>query len=67
MPSPNSLSMPVTAFSSAASFAFASFAEASFKARFLSAICFTSLLPASGQLDLRQRGVLRTLRLEFGR
>ncbi len=64
-PWPKSRSIWVTAASSAASFALASLAEASFKVTFLSAISFTSLPPVFGQLDLRQRGVLRTLRLEF--
>src|ERR1700754_2633211 len=63
-PSPNSLLIPVTALSRAASFAFASLAEASFKFTFLSAIRSPHCRP-SGQLDLGQRGVARTLRLEF--
>ena len=57
--------MPLTAPSSAASLAFASFAETSFKLTFLSAISITSLLPAAWQLDLGQRDVSRTRRLEF--
>src|SRR5215218_3242746 len=44
-PSPNSFLIPLTAFSSAASFAFASLAETSFKVVFLSANSITSLLP----------------------
>src|SRR5215218_2940007 len=63
-PSPNSLRMPVTALSRAASLAFASLAETSFKF-LLSAISITSLLPWSEQLDLGQRDVSRTRRLEF--
>ena len=47
-PSPNSFLMPLTVFSSAASFAFASLAETSFKFVFLSAISITSLLPHPG-------------------
>src|SRR3954451_1093063 len=64
-PWPKSRSIWVTAASRAASFALASFAEASFKAVFLSAISLTSLPPVFGQLDLRQRGISRTLRLDF--
>ena len=70
-PSPNSFLMPLTALSSAASLAFASFAETSFKPFkpfmpvLLSAISITSLPPWSGQLDLGQRDVSRTRRLEF--
>ena len=55
----------MTAPSSAASLALASFAEASFKFAFLSAISITSLLPTAGQLDLGQGDVTRTRRLEF--
>src|SRR6478672_10238964 len=64
-PSPNSFLMPLTVLSSAASLALASFAETSFKLTFLSAISITSLPPCSGQLDLGQRDVARTRRLEF--
>src|SRR5260221_9217871 len=64
-PWPKSRSIWVTAAASAASLALASLAEASFRAAFLSAISSTSLPPVCGQLDLRQRGVLRTLRLEL--
>src|ERR1700744_481222 len=65
-PTPKSRSIWVTAASRAASFAFASFAEASFKFTFFSAISdLTSLLPASGQLDLGQRDVSGAPRLEF--
>src|SRR6476469_2498217 len=65
-PAPKSRSIWVTAASSASSFALASFADTSFKGVFLSGISsFTSLPPVSGQLDLRQRGVSRTLRLEY--
>src|ERR1700710_1268623 len=63
-PSPNSWRMPLTALSSAASLAFASLAETSFKF-LLSAISITSMLPWSEQLDLGQRDVSRTRRLEF--
>ena len=64
-PSPKSRSICVTAASSAASFALASLAEASFKFTFLSAIWITSLPPACGQLDMGQRDVSRTPWLEF--
>src|SRR5829696_5616681 len=59
-PSPNSFLMPLTVFSSAASFAFASFAETSFKLVFLSAISNHLTAAPSGQLDLGQRHVART-------
>src|ERR1700761_184198 len=65
-PSPNSRLIPVTAASSAASFALASFAEASFRFTLLSAISDHHLTAArSGQLDLGQRDVSRAPRLEF--
>src|ERR1700744_464729 len=65
-PAPKSRSIWVTAASRAASFAFASFAERSFKFTFFSAISdLPSLLPAFGQLDLGQRDVSGAPRLEF--
>src|SRR5215213_1875686 len=64
-PSPNSFLIPLTVFSSAASLAFASFAETSFKLVFLSAIFDHLTAASSGQLDLRQRHVARAHRLEY--
>ncbi len=64
-PSPNSFLMPLTALSSAASLAFASLAETSFKLVLLSAISDHLTAARSGQLDLGQGDVSRTRRLEF--
>ena len=64
-PSPNSFRMPLTAFSSAASFAFASFAETSFKVTLLIRHLDHLTAASAGQLDLCQRHVARTGRLEF--
>src|SRR5262249_55556239 len=64
-PWPKSRSIWVTAASSAASLALASFADASFKFTFLSAIWITSLPPARGQLDMGQQDVSRTPWLKF--
>src|SRR6202012_4909407 len=65
-PTPKSRSIWVTAASRAESFALASFAVRPFKFTLLSAISDHHLTAArSGQLDLGQRHVSRTTRLEF--